>query len=76
MEAKTKITTTKETRIELGREDIISALVMRYPQLCLRGDSIKVSLTVKVPGGGDWSNTELEIGDVTLDVCVTAVTHG
>jgi hypothetical protein len=43
--------------VELGKDDVARAL---------RSLGIKVpkdaSIHVNVPGGGDWSNTELEIG--------------
>lgn len=28
----------------------------------------RTQITVHVPGGGDWSNTDLDLDDVTLDI--------
>lgn len=54
------VTTVNTTHtVELNRADLLDILKDRF-QL-ERSDH--VSITVRVPGGGDWSNTTLSVGD-------------
>lgn len=58
---KTNRTVTKRVttshRVELNREDIIKAVGVEVPDYA--------EIYVSVPGGGNWSNTSLEIDDKT-----------
>lgn len=58
MNATTQVTTTRRKTIRINREDIIKFLKSEG-QVTDDGDVKKVY--VQVPGGGDWSNTELDI---------------
>ena len=51
----TKVVRTQTTkRIELTREDIFKLLQLNEPPNC--------AVYMMVPGGGDWSNTSLDVG--------------
>lgn len=64
---------TKETSYtdtyEITDKDLLELLQTKY-ELGIEKDS-EVRMFVKVPGGGDWSNMELDIGsDVNLQLVV------
>lgn len=55
--------TEKTTTVKLSRADILRML----PKDCMPPRARNVSIYVYVPGGGDWSNMELDIdGDTPL----------
>lgn len=71
-----KRVTTRQTTIEEHRLEVDKALLIEA--LRVIGYTIPASADafVSVPGGGDWSNTRLDIGeDVNIHVCWTETTH-
>lgn len=63
----TRTKTTKTTYIDLTREQVADALRLAGFNLPDNAD-----IFVRVPGGGDWSNTDLMIDDeITLQVTYT-----
>ena len=57
----TVVETTTKHRLELTSVEIIEAL--RKDDYCIPKDA---DVFVTVPGGGDWSNTNLDLEDVPL----------
>lgn len=55
--ARTQVTTTTDVRIELDADALLGVLKTAFDL----PDNAK--LHVRVPGGGDWSNTDLSIGN-------------
>ncbi len=62
MKTSNKITTTTETLIELSAIDIME-LLSTAGKLPKEGDHQLMSVSVHVPGGGDWSHADLSIDD-------------
>lgn len=52
-------TTREELSVDLDEAALLHAIRTAYPKLGLPENA---KLKVRVPGGGDWSNTDLEIG--------------
>lgn len=48
---------TENVTIEFGAHELLAALRLAYPEI----PNADVQLTVHVPGGGDYSNENLEI---------------
>ena len=59
MKKSLKETTTKEVILEINAKDIINLLILSGQ---ITG-SDKVDVYFRVPGGGDWSNTSIEISN-------------
>jgi len=57
----TIVETTTKHRLELTNVEIIEAL--RKDDYCIPKDA---NVFVRVPGGGDWSNTDLDLTDQPL----------
>ena len=74
MKAKTMTTRTVKTEevYQFDESDIIAALreTGRLPAKDVT-EPHSVEVWVRVPGGGDWSNTNLELDDCPLNVKVT-----
>lgn len=51
-------TTTTRTVVQFDRADLMAAIRHLMPNL-----PADATLSVQVPGGGDWSNCNLEIGE-------------
>lgn len=65
-EIETTITTRRQHTVRLNRKMLLDALRRHWLLDDLPDD---VCITVTVPGGGDWSNTTLDIDDET-PICV------
>jgi hypothetical protein len=66
----TSVTTTKEYALKLSYDNIrecLSRLGYNVPS--------NASITVRVPGGGDWSNTDLDLQETQIDVRWTDTTR-
>jgi len=68
---------TKTTTLKLSAVDIINALNLKLRS----GDQIppNASVSINIPGGGDWSNTNMEIddhGDCPVLIKYTQETEG
>jgi hypothetical protein len=59
MKSKTTITTKTTTVLKLTEKDIIEFL--EFKNIALKNKIVAVEF--RVPGGGDWSNTTLEISE-------------
>lgn len=63
----TQITKTTSCVVEIGRKEILEILRRNYHEI-----PDNALIYIMVPGGGDWSNTRLDIGvDVDLKVAWT-----
>ena len=49
--------------LDISREQLILAFADKIPP-----SARNIRFTVEIPGGGDWSNDELEIGDESAPV--------
>lgn len=73
VKGKTRIETTESGFLELDRADIIE--LIRSKKVIPSGIKDEdLRIFVRVPGGGDWSNTDLHIkGDQMIDGCYIQV---
>lgn len=63
---RTTTTTTRRHHLQLDKTKLLQLIA---GSLDLSGVTpAQVSVTVRVPGGGDWSNTDLDLGDHPVDV--------
>lgn len=76
MTARTKVTTTTtvETCVELGHDELLAALDA-YLSDEFGHLPRETRLRVQVPGGGDWSNMMLDIGANGTPLLVDFVTR-
>lgn len=51
----------KRARVELDRTQVIT--ILQYAGFEIPNKSGRVKIYMSVPGGGDWSNTDLEVED-------------
>jgi len=77
MNKTTKTTVTKETKeyIELHFDDIVEFLDTKGILSKNQEAPQSLKIFVDVPGGGDWSNTELCIQDAPLVIEITNTTE-
>lgn len=69
----TKRTTRVTHELQLDKMKLIELL---RPALDFGNTPISdISITVRVPGGGDWSNTSLDLGDHPVEIVWTETTH-
>ncbi len=63
-------TTTTNIKMEISARDILDALVAtgKIPKKLLKDIA---QMYVHVPGGGDWSNTELDLFDHSVFIQIT-----
>lgn len=66
--------TTTETTYEFTNDDIIEALAA-IGKLPLSEASRVTHCHVRVPGGGDWSNTNIDLEDYPVVVVVKETIH-
>jgi hypothetical protein len=73
---KTKETVTTTTSRK--HEHVVTGECFRHMLSQLLGKEVPpyAEITVHVPGGGDWSNTDLDINDHPIHVTWTVVTRG
>lgn len=65
-----KTTVTRQFSMSLERAVILALIQKEFPNVPDRA-----KLTITVPGGGDWSNTELDLRETTIDVEWTETEH-
>ena len=69
MSRRTTTKTTKEVRIEIDEETLLEMLRERF----VLPDNAEVAMHIWIPGGGDWSNTKLEVSESPIIVKWTTV---
>lgn len=66
MKTKTRQFTTEEHELTITGKDLLR--VLRAAMVCDLTENVTAKVTVHVPGGGDWSNTDLDIDECPIIV--------